>query len=289
MILATGGLRGQTIPTIGGIGNADTNSGNGTDGDIILGFTEPTSAPTSTALNQTADLVVDIGPASDYYETGNGGTLTAGTAYTVSAFTPTDVTGFFGSSAFSSSAVLWGIIGGNGQTGGPGTEPLGTLWAATPGSQALQANSSTGSLSNTIDNLTSPLGIYAQEGGVGGTSAATPSGNGVYLPFSSGFYTAAGSEGNFGTFNASALGTLAGTSHMELYELIPPQNGTGAESINLGTFALSSSGLTFTAYQAIPEPSTYRRNPRRVGHRVCHGPPPVRAGGTGIHGVIAAL
>lgn len=240
LALTTSGARAQTIPTNGIAGEFD--------GDIILGFTNPTTPPSS------GDLVFDIGPADNYYSTTNttgspgGGPLTPGMTYTVAAFSASDVTTLFGSGAFSNANVLWGVIGGNGVAGGPGNEPTKTLWAATPGSAALNPSSAQSTTSIAIDGFTD-----AQVGGgtalMDGILAAT------YVPFSTGFDHQATAAGNFALFPSSILSPLSAssTTTMTLYELV---YGSGS-TIDLGTFSLTSSGLTFTAFSAIPEPSMY--------------------------------
>jgi hypothetical protein len=238
--LAAGSLSGQVISAYG-IANTD-GMGNGPDGDIILGFTDPTSPPASSALGgEGADLIFNLGPASAFYSTANGGNLTPGVTYTVEGFSPSDVTSLFGSSAFTDSDILWGIVGANGTAGGPteGT-PLNTIWAATPG-LALQATSAQSDASSNVDSLTNPLSFYSP----------SASGNAAFVPESSGFYNTAtdggsASAGTFGIFNGSILGTLgSGGGTMTLFELAKPASGS-SPGADLGVFALSSSGLTFT-------------------------------------------
>jgi|HubBroStandDraft_1064217.scaffolds.fasta_scaffold15888_3 hypothetical protein len=246
LALTAGGLHGQTIAAYG-VANAD-NQGNGPDGDIILGFTNPTSPPSYAGT--PSDLVFDIGPANNFYSTAFGGTLTAGTTYTVEGFTPSDVTSLFGGGAFTNNSILWGIVGGNGTAGGPAgnSAPNYTVWAATPGA-ALQASSAQANASSNIDSLTNPLSFYP----------ASASGNAAFVPEASGFYNTAtnggsAAAGTFGYFSSSILGTLStGGGTMALYELIQPGSGS-VTGVELGVFTLSASGLTFTA---IPEPSMY--------------------------------
>jgi hypothetical protein len=234
LALGAGGVRAQTISGPPGGVNAGE-----ADGDLILGFTNPTT-PTAN------DLVYDIGSASSY----SG--LAPGT-YTVSAYQGSaDVTSVLGSSAFTSGNVVWGIIGGNSGTGAAGA-PNETVWAATPGA-ALTAGSAQTTLSDNIDGFTNS--------GVGNGAQLSDNPNAVTVPYGVGFNqqaTAQGSaaEGTFGYFSSSILGTLGTTTTMQLYELIAPVGSTPGQRIDLGTFALSGSTLTFTPFEAIPEPSTY--------------------------------
>jgi hypothetical protein len=233
------GVSGAVAQTIQGPPDG-VNAGEA-DGDIILGFTNPTTPAAA------GDLVFDLGSADNFYSTANGGTLTAGTTYTVAAFNAADVTEVFGSGAFSNANVLYGIIGGNGPAGGPGTEPTETVWAATPGAP-LKAQSSQTTVSDSINGFT--------DSGVGNGLQQADNPDAVTIPTSVGFNKQATAAGNFGAFPTSILGSLPTVSTMELYELIEPTAGTTA-GIDLGTFNLSASGLTFTAFEAIPEPSTY--------------------------------
>jgi len=244
----------QSIPDIGGISNAD--SGGNSDGDLILGFTNS---------SVTSELLVDVGPASDYYSTTNalasenttqsGGALTPGTTYTVGAYVPATFTGVFGSNAYTST-TYWGVVGGNGAGGGPGSEAIKTLWLTSAGSALSSVAQSTQShLSNSIDGMTQNASGQTPVGGGSSDAVTEAKGNSTSFTF------LAGSAQDFNFSEGAILGNTAaagsGSTTLELYELQPTDAHTGAATVDLGTFTLSSTGLTFTSYQAIPEPSTY--------------------------------
>jgi hypothetical protein len=244
LTLAVASASAQTIPDIGGLGNVNENS----DGDLVLGFTNTANAN---------DLLVDIGPADYYYSSTNSragenpnGALTPGTTYTVSAYNSADLATVFGANADTAS-TKWAIIGGTGPAGGPGTEPADTLWASSPGAVWNSASATAQApLSARIDGFTNSM--------FDGTQLASPDAMSRAASAGNSFANEISASGNFIYFPSAANGTTAalatsGTSSLTLYELLP---GSGA-GIDLGTFTLSSTGLTFTAFAAIPEPSTY--------------------------------
>src|SRR5208283_1110936 len=151
MMAASVAINAQTIPDIGGLANVNQN-GNA-DGDLVLGF--------SNTVSSTNDLLVDIGPADFYYSTTNplgsqnpNGALTPGTPYTVLAYNSSDLSTVFGANA-NSSNTRWAVIGGNGNAGGPGTEPNDTLWASSAGAVFSRASAvAQGTFSAKIDGFT---------------------------------------------------------------------------------------------------------------------------------------
>jgi len=238
----------QSIPDIGGISNADATQ----EGDLILGFTN---------ASVTSEMLVDVGPADYYYSSTNAlgsqnpnGALTPGTTYAVSAYTAASLTTAFGANAYTSS-TFWGVVGGNGSAGGPGSENAKTLWL-TGSALTSQTQANQSSLSISLDGMTNNASGASSIAG-GSVDAGTQAKN-----TATSFTTLMG-NGNFG-FNegslvASTANSLSGTTALELYELLPSNaNSSGGSSkVDLGTFDLTSSGLTFTSFAAIPEPSTY--------------------------------
>ncbi len=240
--LASLAAHAQSISTIGALSNEN-------DGDLVLGFSN---------AGATNDLLVDVGPASDYYtpatalaatgSSGNG-TLTPGTTYTVSAYNSADLSTALGGGNAVSSSTFWTVFGGNGtNTNMPvSTTPNQTLWLSAPSTTTVLRQ--TGALqtgpSQNLDGITNGLS------GAGLASAES------YIPGSKVFTQALTGANNF-AFNSGGpvVGNTSATSSLTLYELLPTSSGTAAP-IDLGTFTLSSSALTFTAYTAIPEPSTY--------------------------------
>jgi hypothetical protein len=228
--------------------NGPTNLNTATDGDLILGFVNSASPPSA------GDLDVDIGSASQY--TG----LTAGT-YTVAAFNAADLTSTYGANAFSST-TNWTVFGGNGLAGGPGSTPTSTIWATSVNSTALQAKTATalGATSGAFDTfLNSGVNGFGNGGGFtlnGSAYASNDSGSSPTGSAGGGLAQLATTSLNFSYFSSSVFKPTAGTSTLTLYQLLPTSSGT-APGVDLGVFTLSSSGLTFTAFTAIPEPATY--------------------------------
>jgi len=236
----------QTIPAL-----PDLNSEN--DGDLVLGFENTTTAPTA------GDLVVDLGSADNFYTTGNttgsvsGGPLTAGTTYTVAAFNSADLAATYGGTGFSTN-TLWTVFGGNGAAAGPGNESVDTLWGSSGNGQTLLAKAKTlqSGTSGNLDQFTNSL----SGAGNATTSGAYASNDATNVPTGAGGLAPLAQTGNnFGYFSSSVFDSTAGTTKLELYELLPTTSGTKA-GIDLGTFTLNSTTglLTFTA---IPEPSFY--------------------------------
>lgn len=64
-----------------------------------------------------------------------------------------------------------------------------------------------------------------------------------------------GPAGSFGYFPTAIEVNTAGTSKLELWELLPTASGS-ARGFDLGTFTLHGSTNTLT-FTVIPEPSTY--------------------------------
>ena len=226
-------------------------------GDLILGFSN---------AGASKDLVVDLGPASNYYTASTaamlgatGSTnawsgapftapLTGGTTYTVNAFNTADLTTVYGASA-NSTSTFWSVVGGNGNDGGAlASTPDSTIWVSAPSPVELSASVlSQQGLSNKLDGITNSL----FGGSIAGLSAD------AYTPGTKSFTQALGFGNNFNYFaSGPVVGNTSATSSLNLFELQPTVSGTAA-GVDLGTFTLSSSGLTFTAASAIPEPSTY--------------------------------
>jgi hypothetical protein len=250
----------NTIPDLGGLTNEN-------DGDLVLAFANPGS---------TNQLLVDIGSASDYYTASNaqnGGTnattgnpytapLVAGETYTVASFNNADLSTVLGSNATSSSTV-WTVFGGSGTAGGPIGEPENTLWLSSSTGATLSSPSPSNSLSTQLDTLTNGLPSLSYSHTGLSQDAASDA-----RTYSFGYYSYLGGSNNFGytgavAGNTGALSSVGGSSSIELFELMPTGTvGEGPTSVNLGTFTLTNNavggiGLTFTAYEAIPEPSTY--------------------------------
>jgi hypothetical protein len=133
------------------------------------------------------------------------------------------------------------VFGGAG-SGNVLSKPDDTLWVTS--NSSLTRSTTQGGLSNAFDTFVS-TGVGASS--FGGTSDANVLSNPkLFTNLSS-----ANSYSN--TFGSPVESSTVGSTSLNLYELTP---GGGAGTL-LGTFNLSSTGLTFTGFTAIPEPSTY--------------------------------
>lgn len=247
LALGAASVRAQTIPSIGTLQNENP-------GDLVLVLTNSVNPPMLGGAPQ--ELLVDVGPASDYYSTANAlagenkavaGGLVPGTTYNVAAYNPADLADLFGANSDSSN-TRWAVLGGNGEDGGPGNEPTTTLWLTSSG-EAFEAKDQLGqlSLSDELDGATNAL-----FGGAGLTSPVAtegPTDTGASYTYILG--RTGPLEGFTSIVATSTTVSLSSgaSSSLELYELLPTDaNTTGGPSVvDLGTFTLSGTGLTFTA------------------------------------------
>jgi hypothetical protein len=222
--LAAVAARAQVLPgsDVGGANNP---------GDLVLGFRNTTSGA------QSSDVVFDIGQYTAYEG------LAPGT-YTIAGFNSADLVAAYGSDATNGAfgtATKWAVFGGSGNEGlGSGD---GALWTTAITSATLTTGSyvSQNSLSSAFDTFVNTK--LASLGGAGGdTAVLNPK---AYTNLSPG-----SSYG--GQFSASVESTAAGSTKLNLWELVP-----GHSAVDLGYFTLNGSSLTFTVFSAIPEPSTY--------------------------------
>jgi hypothetical protein len=218
-------------------------------GDLILDFTQ---------TGGTENLEVDLGPYNQFLP---GGTVPTLTNYLNTA----DLVSAFGSNWDSSSDnVFWSVVG---YTGSHNISPAGkfVLFGTEANNAAVPVadgnNSTNGgnlvSFLTEISNLTATgdsndhatiygngntnsydedSGIHAVEGG-GGTANTEPAGGFFGFP-------------DLGTNFQNQ--TNGGTSSSALYEI---DNNSGDNGVDLGTFSLGPSGLSFQS-ASIPEPST---------------------------------
>jgi len=256
MALAAASVQAQTITSIGTLANES-------DGDLVLVFSNTITPPM--LAGEPQDLLVDIGPASDYYSTANAlagenkavaGGLAPGTTYNVAAYNPADLANVFGTNA-NNANTRWAVLGGNGDAGGPGAEPAMTLWLTSSGA-AFTANKELiqARLSPDLDAATNDL-----FGAAGLTSAvATERPANTATSFANILGPAGTLQDYSGVVANSTTANLVsgGSSSLELYELLPTDaNRTGGPSVvDLGTFTLTGTGLTFTAFSPlVPPPS----------------------------------
>ena len=212
----------------------------GDTGDLILGFRK---------AGTSFDILVDVGQASLYR---------AGSSFTVGALNTADISTVFGAGWNSDSAIKWGVFGStvDGE-GGPmgGVVTDNTVWAT--GATALQRAPAV-SLSNASSK------IYNLYGAVLGQTSNLSSSQSYKISSANGFngYTDNITSGGanptgpyFDFFSQTLEKNTNGTNSLNLYQVQP---GTaGAPATNLGYFTLNGSALTFNAFTAIPEPSTY--------------------------------
>jgi hypothetical protein len=227
--LAAVGVHGQTIAAVPFGNNAD---------DLMLGFYN-TASP--------VDLVFDLGSASLF--TG----LTGTTPYTVLGFNNADLTdatvptgsgdGTNDGAALSlgySANTHWSVAAGNNsQTGG--------MWVTAPVGTPLFSTANQTGPSNSIKTVTAELNSYQ-----GFTNENSPAA--VLLEskdYSNDVAPLVGSQSTLATSPATSTSLV-------LWQLAGTATGS-APGVELGTFTLTQSTglLTFTPFEAIPEPSTY--------------------------------
>ncbi len=228
-------------------------------GDLIIGFY--TSAGTGSGTN----IMIDAGQFSQFLA-GNGSTFSIG------GFSATDLANTYstggGSNWYDRTDLSWGVIGAikPTQSGVLAANSQGfgavkdTLFAT---AQAGFGNTSAQSLGANVIN---PIYTYLAGSTVNGVGSATyivPTASGVAGSFIQEKNAAANLDFKYFTSNSVmtySMPGVVGTATQDLYETIPSGvSGTTGGVYKLGTFALTSSGMTFTdvGTAAIPEPSTY--------------------------------
>jgi len=210
--------------------------------DVILDFTQTSG---------TANLEVDLGPVSQFLP---GGSFATGSPVTMTLLSTTDLVAAYGASWDSSSdAVFWSVASAIGTLKNAGAPKL-TLFGTEANNAAVPTGDNNqgaegGNISGTVQNLTNynPTANSAEAALVpvsdassyNGDSGLTASGGAVPT---SGFFSVP-------TFGSNFQNQTNTTTSSDFYEI--QQNSPGSD---LGTFQLTSSGLTF---QSVPEPSTW--------------------------------
>ena len=229
LALAATSAHAQSIASIGSL-NSEA------DGDLLLGFTSSTAS---------SDLVFDLGQSTLFGTAANGGTLTPGSTYTVAAFDSnavTDLTTAVTSLGFNSS-TQWAVLGGNSNaTNNP-------VWITNSTGAHLTTNNNQAANAGSLDTL---AGETSNSGG--GTLVSSVDG----IFGSKDFYSQSSTNVGSTYPNVSQAVGSSGSTSLVLWQLAGTSSGSAA-GVDLGTFTLNASThvLTFTAYQAIPEPSTY--------------------------------
>jgi hypothetical protein len=243
------------------------------EGDLILAF----QATNSTLPGYTADLTIDLGPASTFYNAAG-----SGESFSLPGLALADLVATYGEDWDSRTDLQWGILGGypSGSSGGNANSPTWTVWASSPqnaNGTSTAWNSavtiSIGSFSTNTQNV--PAQAIASVAGYAGNQSLLGSLNGsthtanstsaavisTALSYSWAAVSTSqgGAAGTFGYFpssienNTDIQASASGYVASDLYELLPvAAGGTRTAGKLLGTFELSDSGLTF---QAVPEPS----------------------------------
>jgi len=226
-------------------------------GDLVIAF-EASGAATN--------VEVDLGNVSNFVS-GSG----------LVANINTDLTNAFTASWNTNTALNWGVVGSNPNSGASNGFPNKTIWVTgATGDASGYTNSPSVNYGTVISKMTAIYGAGTgglKSGGTGGVvnltditsqtnavtganviaAISTPTGNAAAFTNENG----ANSFGGVGTSNVTtflvAENAGGGTTSLDLYTLAT--TSAGAAAVDLGTFSLDSSGnLTFTA---IPEPSMY--------------------------------
>jgi hypothetical protein len=241
-----------------------------TQGDLLLGFEEP---------GASNNYVVDLGSPTEFITLSQSGattnlntTLGLGNLAADLASSSGFGSGWYTPAAFGSN-VQWGVFGaisGFGDSNLPSLQPdtlFETIAETTPGTRSLAPSEHN---SSTQDNQSSLFAPFAQAG-FNNSSATANSTVATFItasppvnsPYTS--WSANDPSGNAFTLgygieqsqNPSNLYIGATNSRLDLYELIPTDEGGTGKAKDLGFFNLTSAGtLDFTG-ASVPEPSTY--------------------------------
>jgi hypothetical protein len=205
----------------------------------------------STAGPGTAyDYEVDLGNFSKFLA---GGADATGSPVTLSDVSITDISGSvagqgFGANWDTDGDVIWSVIGSQSNSSTRNGVAGHTIFA-TDGN--VLANFSTGTV-----NLSNNIATYQSDITLDGINpTANSGGEGIFDGSGDdGEYTDAsgGAAPFFGYLPQQFETTANGTTSVALYESL--NANTNGNATDLGTFTLSSSGLTF---QSVPEPSTW--------------------------------
>jgi hypothetical protein len=212
-------------------------------GDLILGFRA--TGGTGAGLN----LEVNLGPVSDYYNATPGSP-----AFTVPELVLQDLVDVYGPGWDTRTDLFWGLAAAySNAEPDPNGKPESTLWVTDAVAPAYPVNTAGGQATPN----TRIQGLYT--GGAGALNGKTSTTNSDYSAVID--KTLAGSWGerittanSFGYFNPKIDIAVGGTDKtLDLIELQPFAGTPKPAGTTLGTFTLTSSGLSF---QAIPEPSS---------------------------------
>lgn len=239
-----------------------------TPGDLILGFEDQASPGNS------YNYIVDLGPATEFTTLAQRLDATTNLTTTLGLGNiAADLTTAFGSNWATNGAigtnVQWGVFGSSGNSGPVLGIPEGTLFLTqaetTPGTQSAAPVEKSEHVQNgTIGEFISFVSSGFDNQPVASSTVGTiiPS-SGTYSPGANSWTQQDPSSGAFGLSygveqlqDASNLHIGPTNSELDLYELLPTNNGGTGRGVDLGSLTLDSSGdLEFST--AVPEPSTY--------------------------------
>jgi hypothetical protein len=223
--------------------------------DLILGLrvitlygTDGTALP-SQGMGTGTNLMVNLGPASQFYNPSSS-------SFTVSGLALLDLTGIYGANWKTRTDLAWGIVGTTGAASGTGDGHAvkSTIWATiaedTPGVPSLTpqyrlpAALQNGPIAKNISPLfvgTAPLYGATSTNNSSAAAAISTSSQGSWSSLS----TDNGSFALTASVEASTKITTGGSSALDLYEIQP--NPTKKAGLFLGVFSLSENGgLTFS-------------------------------------------
>jgi hypothetical protein len=238
--LFKGALAFAAASVIGASAHAQTLSTN--QGDVFFNMY-------ATAGNGTAyDYEVDLGNFSNFL---TGGVDATGSPVSLTNVSITDISGNSGGQGFGSlwdsdGDVNWSVVGAQSN----GSTKNGVLSKTIFATDSVSlANFSTGT-----QTASGQIGSYVIDvGNENLTPTANSGGEGVFDPDT--YYYSLSGQGSapfFGQLPQTFESTANGTETVGFYEVLNANHSGNASEV--GTFTLSSSGLTF---QSVPEPSTW--------------------------------
>lgn len=214
-------------------------------GDVILSFYQTNSSGTGYGT----DLEIDLGSFSNFLP--GGADYQAGTVVNLSQLAVADISAQYGSDWNSDSSLLWAAAATNDGTTIDGVSSHYTLF----GTEANNADAINGKSSTIQHNAATDINTIEQNLN-DQTSTANSAETFVDTTSDTASFTGDGGSNTGNVFGFYGDGNFynetVGTSTSDFYEDVTNTAGT-----DLGTFTLSSSGLSFEAPAAVPEPSTW--------------------------------
>jgi len=211
-------------------------------GDLILGFRDTVNNPTTNAQ-------FDLGSVSLF---STGGTYATGGTVDTGINAGSLLSSTYGSGYASDNALLWGVVGTNGQATGQRV-----LYVSAAATGATGAPSSAAWPVASKTSQATQAASFISVAGTTTTGGSNTIGTGTANSWSNKEGT---SSVAFGAYNTALFEAKSGSGFADLYVLDPQTTGPGVGSPGawLGTFSISAANgdVLFTT-AAIPEPSTY--------------------------------